>query len=168
MLGLSKTATELLGSEHRVQVYTGGLVGCWSLGVCQCNQYWRHRERFQHICDVMMSLSLMNNGLQKTQYIRILESMTLGGGIGAELPWIRPFSRYIPIQKVQEIFRSQDFVLEYGNRAVNNARADSGNKTNLFASILNEVEKEEGSLTDMDIRCEAANMIIAGIASRTF
>ncbi len=88
----------------------------------------------------------------------------LGAGISAELPIVRTFGKFIPLPSFRAMFHGADFLLNYGGLAVENARSrdDSGKNTNIFTDIINEAEKEDTVLTDLDIANEAGNLIIAG------
>jgi cytochrome P450 len=98
---------------------------------------------------------------KKTDYIRILELALIGNGIGAELPLVRAIGRMIPAKVMQQAFDATNYILEYGQKAVDNAKTQSS-ETNLMANVLREGEKEESALDDLDVRVEATSLIFAG------
>lgn len=59
------------------------------------------------------------------------------------------------------MFHSNAYLFEYGQKAVKNSRQNSSNR-NLFAAILHETEKDQPTLTDLDVILEAGNLIVAG------
>jgi cytochrome P450 len=85
----------------------------------------------------------------------------MGAGIGTELPLVRAIGSHLPIQAAKEMFRANDYLLRYGTRAIENAKS-LHDKANIFTTILHEAEKGEGYLTDLDVRIEAGNLIVAG------
>jgi cytochrome P450 len=82
-------------------------------------------------------------------------------GIQTELPFLK-YCKYLPIPSIQRLFKADDYLLEYGTRAVTNARGQSGHTTNVFSTILAEAEKESTPLTNQDVNREAGNFIVAG------
>jgi cytochrome P450 len=98
---------------------------------------------------------------QKTDYIMTLERALVGNGIGAEMPWIRAIGRLIPAKVPQQMFDATNYILDYGHKAVVNAKSQAS-ETNLMANVLKEGEKENSSLDDLDVRVEATSLIFAG------
>jgi cytochrome P450 len=98
---------------------------------------------------------------QKNEFIRVLESVMMGSGIGVELPWLAAIGRSIPSQTLQTLFNGNSFLLEYGTKAVATTRSQAGLK-NIFANAIATADEGADTLTDLDIRIEAANFIVAG------
>lgn len=99
--------------------------------------------------------------LQRTEYIRVLESALIGNGIGAEMPWLRAIGARIPFKPLKEAFNSSAYILSYGTRAVENARK-GGSDSNIMATIMAEAEKGGAHVDDMDVRTESTSLIFAG------
>jgi len=97
---------------------------------------------------------------QKTPYIRLLETALMQGGIGAELPWLKVVGRLIPVAAVQEFWKADARLLEYGALALKNNGGLNESKATIFAKMTN--EGETGALSDLDIKQEASNLIVAG------
>ena len=98
---------------------------------------------------------------QKTDYILTLERALVGNGIGAEMPLIRTIGSLIPAKVPRQMFKATDYILDYGEKAVVNAKAQAS-ETNLMANVLKEGEKENSTLDDLDVRVEATSLIFAG------
>jgi len=94
------------------------------------------------------------------EYIRVLQKALMGGGIGAELPWVRWLGARLPLHWTQELFNCNNFLLGYGRAAVDHMKAEKGGK-NIFANMLAESEKGE-KLDEIDVQIEATNLIVAG------
>jgi cytochrome P450 len=77
-----------------------------------------------------------------------------------ELPFLR-LLRFVPINAVQEMFNANDFILKGAGKAVETARSRTG-ENNIFAKVIEDCEKGDGHIDDMDVRIEAMNVIIAG------
>ncbi|KAJ9165730.1 Cytochrome P450 [Coniochaeta hoffmannii] len=100
---------------------------------------------------------------QKTQYVRVLESALLSSGIRLELPWLHAIARLIPLESIQTVMKADDYLFEYGGKAVTNLRKQGGNGQNIFGNMLAACDGDEKQqLTDMSIRLEAGNLIVAG------
>ncbi|KAJ6107577.1 cytochrome P450 [Penicillium sp. IBT 18751x] len=97
---------------------------------------------------------------KKTEYIQVLESATMGSGIGAELPFLRTIGSFLPLQSLRAILRADDYLMKYSLRAVSNGRKTSDSGGNIFSGLFYEAEKS--SLTEKDVAIEAGNMIVAG------
>ncbi|TLD36370.1 hypothetical protein E2P81_ATG03259 [Venturia nashicola] len=106
------------------------------------------------------SFGMLEKG-EKTEYIRVLERALVGNGIGAELPFVRAIGRLIPTKVTREAFDATNYILQYGQRAVDNAKAMGGD-SNLMANVLRESEKEDSKLDDLDVQVEATSLIFAG------
>ena len=77
-----------------------------------------------------------------------------------ELPPVRFIGRFLPFT----MFQGNDYLLEYGQRAVENSQDPESDKASIFTQ-LDPVDKKDPasqSLTELDIKVEAGNMIIAG------
>jgi cytochrome P450 len=90
-----------------------------------------------------------------------LERALVGNGIGAEMPLIRSIGGLIPAKIPQQMFKATEYILDYGQKAVDNAKVQAS-ETNLMANVLREGEKEDSSLDDLDVRVEATSLIFAG------
>jgi cytochrome P450 len=90
-----------------------------------------------------------------------LERALVGNGIGAEMPMIRAIARLIPAKVPKQMFNATNYILDYGQKAVDNAKTQAS-ETNLMANVLKEGEKENSSLDDLDVRVEATSLIFAG------
>ncbi|KAI7161010.1 cytochrome P450 monooxygenase-like protein [Hortaea werneckii] len=101
----------------------------------------------------------LENG-EVNEYIRTLTRTLLGQGIGAELPLIRTVGKMLPLKTAKELFRNNDYLMNYGMVAVNNTKSQQGGK-NIFANIMAEAEKGE-KLQDADVQVEATGLLIAG------
>jgi cytochrome P450 len=99
--------------------------------------------------------------MQKTDYILTLERALVGNGIGAEMPLIRSIGALIPAKVPQQMFKATQYILDYGQKAVDNAKVQAS-ETNLMANVLKEGEKEDSTLDDLDVRVEATSLIFAG------
>lgn len=87
----------------------------------------------------------------------------IGGVIRGELPWLHALLPYIPIKQVQKIATATDIVYTHGAVAIRNMRSGAGNAQNLFGQMLAVSDgQEKATLTDLDIREEAGNLIVAG------
>ncbi|RDW76836.1 cytochrome P450 [Aspergillus mulundensis] len=107
----------------------------------------------------------MLEGGVKNEYIHILESTMKGSGINAELPLVGFIGRHLPIASIRCMFRANDYLTEYGRKAVTNARSNSASSRNIFSGMLYEAEKGssgEGGLSELDVVSEAGNLIVAG------
>lgn len=82
-------------------------------------------------------------------------------GIQTELPFLR-CCRYLPLPVIRRLFHADEILLEYGTRAIANAKGQEGHTSNVFSTILTESEKDGTALTNMDVNREAGNFIVAG------
>ncbi|KAI0121149.1 cytochrome P450, partial [Xylariales sp. AK1849] len=99
---------------------------------------------------------------QQTPYITALQSALLGAGIRDELPWLYAIARWIPVERIQQVMWADEIIFEHGGKAVTNLRQNRGSQ-NLFSQMLAESESQEKqSLSDLSVRLEASNLIVAG------
>jgi cytochrome P450 len=99
---------------------------------------------------------------QKSPYINALQNTLMGSGLRYELPWLAAILSRVPHRAAQEIFKSDQIVFEHGARAVANFRQTGGSQ-NLFSQMLAESESQEKQeLSDISVRLEASNLIVAG------
>ncbi|KAI7191085.1 cytochrome P450 monooxygenase-like protein [Hortaea werneckii] len=101
----------------------------------------------------------LENG-EVNEYIRTLTRTLLGQGIGADLPLVRTIGKILPLQAAKQLFRNNDYLMDYGMVAVNNMKSQQGGK-NIFANIMVEAEKGE-KLQDADVQVEATGLLVAG------
>ena len=83
------------------------------------------------------SFHTLENGTV-SDYIRVLGSILQGGGIGAELPVVKAIGRYIPMQACRDMFRGNDFIIDYGKEAVRRMKVSVG-AGNVFANMVAQV-----------------------------
>ncbi|KAI9699247.1 MAG: hypothetical protein M1820_007219 [Bogoriella megaspora] len=95
-----------------------------------------------------------------SDYIRTLQKVMVGDGIGAELPFLRWIGKRLPFKFFQDLWGAHGFLMDYAQIAVANMKASQGSK-NVFANMMAEAEKGE-KLDDIDVKCEALGLIIAG------
>ena len=98
---------------------------------------------------------------QVNEYIRVLQAALKGGGIGAELPWIRAILKFVPLKALQETFRGNDFLLKYGLESRQMSEA-SGDDRTIFASANKEAQESGGAMDELDVLTEAQNLLVAG------
>ncbi|KAH8690113.1 sterigmatocystin biosynthesis P450 monooxygenase [Talaromyces proteolyticus] len=98
---------------------------------------------------------------KKNKYIEFLQSSITGLAINVELPIFGMIAPYIPLSAFQTMFRANDYILEYGHKAVENAKR-VGNSTAIFTEMINESKKQHSKVTDADVSIESGNLIVAG------
>ncbi|GME53408.1 Cytochrome p450 monooxygenase [Neofusicoccum parvum] len=101
----------------------------------------------------------------KNEYIHVLESTMIGSGIRSELPLLATLGRLIPHPTLQAMFNANSRLLDYGTRAVASSKAagTGGQGASIFAQLDPDEQKASAfPLTDLDIRVEAGNFIVAG------
>lgn len=99
---------------------------------------------------------------QKNHYINALQNALMGSGIRDELPWVAAILRLVLLPSIQQIFKADLIVFEHGAKAVSNLRQVGGSQ-NLFSQMLAESESsEKQELSDLSVRLEASNLIVAG------
>jgi cytochrome P450 len=86
----------------------------------------------------------------------------MGAGIGLELPLVAWLGRRIPLSFFRTMFRAQDYLFQYAQRAVKSSRMTSDSSRSIFSGMLNESEKGDGAITDVDVVLEAGGLILAG------
>ncbi|KAK8093487.1 hypothetical protein PG997_000172 [Apiospora hydei] len=112
-----------------------------------------------------------------TAYVNAIQSLLLSSGLRWELPWLHAVARQLPVRAVQEVVNCEEIIAQYSGKAVRNLR-ESGGAQNLFSQIValsaspeateKEQEKEEEEeaqthhLSDLSVRLEATNLIVAG------
>ncbi|KAK8135037.1 hypothetical protein PG984_007049 [Apiospora sp. TS-2023a] len=106
-----------------------------------------------------------------TPYIHAIQSSLLSTGLRWELPWLHAVARQLPIQAVQEVVNCEPILAEGSSKAVRNLRG-SGGAQNLFSQMVakskdpeaekEEVEAQTQHLSDLSVRLEASNLIVAG------
>ncbi|KAF9878308.1 hypothetical protein CkaCkLH20_04346 [Colletotrichum karsti] len=78
-------------------------------------------------------------------------------------PWLYGVAKRLPVVGTLRMFNSHHVLLDKGRAAVENSKQATGSQAaNLFAKVLGQAEKDEGSLTSEDICVEAASFMIAG------
>ncbi|KAJ5938143.1 hypothetical protein N7454_004485 [Penicillium verhagenii] len=107
------------------------------------------------------SFEMIQRG-EKNEYIRILESVTQGSGILAELPLLKYILPYIPLKTFREMFGNGDVLLRASSRLVTNSRGSSNSTRNIFSGLVHASEKEDAPFTEKDVAIEASNLIVAG------
>ncbi|KAJ8115930.1 hypothetical protein OPT61_g2537 [Boeremia exigua] len=108
------------------------------------------------------SFGMLEQGKQ-TPYIDALQAALLGGVLRAEFPLVHSLLRYLPLRGVQKMVTADDVVYEHGAVAIRNMRSSQGNSMNLFGQMLAASDDyEKAALTDVAVRTEAGNLIVAG------
>ncbi|KAK8040063.1 sterigmatocystin biosynthesis P450 monooxygenase, partial [Apiospora rasikravindrae] len=110
---------------------------------------------------------------RKTAYVNAIQGLMLSSGIRWELPWLHAVARRLPVRAVREVVHCEEIIAQYSGKAVRNLR-ESGGAQNLFSQMVAqsaspetaEKGKEEASqthhLSDLSVRLEATNLIVAG------
>ncbi|KAE9973613.1 hypothetical protein BLS_003505 [Venturia inaequalis] len=98
---------------------------------------------------------------EKNAFIGVLEKVTKGSGIRVELPLLGVLGGWIPTEEMQMLWNGKDLIMDYASKAVETARSLGGVK-NIFASVIATADEGAQDLTDLDIKVEAVNFIIAG------
>lgn len=117
------------------------------------------------------SFDMVGRG-RATPYVRAIQSTLLSAGLRWELPWLHAVARRLPIQAVQEVVNCERIIARSSDRAVRNLR-ESGGAQNLFSQMVaqsasggeaRETEKAAQALhlSDLSVRLEATNLIVAG------
>ena len=92
--------------------------------------------------------------------------MALGVTLNYEFSAIMSVVKRIPLAALQHIVDAPKSLRRYGQTAVDNLRRNSGQKANLFATMLVHSDAaEDPELTDEDVRIEASLFLIAGADS---
>lgn len=75
---------------------------------------------------------------------------------------LRSFFRALPFRQAQEMFNADAMLSEYAAVAVRNSK-NIGTRSNIFHTMISEAEGGENTqLTDLDVKLEASNLIVAG------
>jgi cytochrome P450 len=85
-----------------------------------------------------------------------------GNGIGSEIPLLRIIGPYVPLRSFREMFRADDYLFKYSQRAVTNSRKNSDSCRNIFSGLVYETEKDGSALSNKEVAIEAGNLIVAG------
>lgn len=107
------------------------------------------------------SFRMLEHGKQ-TAYIDAVQNVILGSVLRYEMPLVWHIASWIPFGKLYAITQAEKVVMNYGSKAIQNMRREGGGPQNLFGQMEAAGEKDDGSITDEDIRAEAGNLIIAG------
>ncbi|KAI9716070.1 MAG: hypothetical protein M1828_000481 [Chrysothrix sp. TS-e1954] len=100
---------------------------------------------------------------EKTEYIQLLDTAMMLGGIDAEIPGFLPFCAMLPFKSTREIGSMRTRLINGASTAIERAKAPSNtSEANIFAKIISETDKDDAVLTDEHIIIEARNLIIAG------
>lgn len=105
------------------------------------------------------SFHTMESG-KVSRYTQLLQNALKGGGIGAELPWLRAICSRIPLRVFQDAFNGNTELMQYGEAAVRNMKAADGG-SNIFSNMLRQAQDGE-LLDERDVQVEATNLIVAG------
>lgn len=80
----------------------------------------------------------------------------------SELPFLKYIFPYVPLQTFREMFGTDNSLLRYAQYLLAYSRKNSESHRNIFSGMVYESEKDEASLTDIDVAVEAGNLIVAG------
>jgi len=89
----------------------------------------------------------------------------VGSAIRYEMPLMWKIMSRIPLASIQTFVQANDTLFVQGGLALANSRSLSASSTesvNIFSTIINEAEKGDEKLQDIDVQIEAGNLIIAG------
>jgi cytochrome P450 len=133
---------------------------CIEKGTCDMFKWWTFMAT-DTSAHVMFgeSFDTLQRG-EVNDYIRVMQSALMGGGIGAELPWVRSIGARLPFPAAWRLFGASKYLLDYGKIAVKNMKATQGAQ-NVFANIMAEMDKGE-RLDETDVVLEATALIVAG------
>jgi len=107
------------------------------------------------------SFGMLENG-KRVPYIEALEKATISSAISWELPLVYWIGRMLPFSATKAVFHANSTLLEQGRVAIENSKSGGYHTANIFATIVNEAEKGDGTLTDEEVQTEAGNLIVAG------
>lgn len=103
--------------------------------------------------------------MQKTQYIRDLETAMMISGIRAEFTGLFDLVRRIPNRRLQNALGMKDRIDQYGLLAIDNHKTfvqkNPGASPSLFARFL-DPDKHQDTVSDRELAQEAGNLIVAG------
>lgn len=104
--------------------------------------------------------------MQKTQYIKGLQTAMVITGLRVEIPWLYQLIKRLSLKAIQEVFAVRDRFYVYGDQAVQNLKEHveeiGSQKSNSFFAQFLDPRKKEQYLTSAQISSEAANTIVAG------
>ncbi|CAG9951321.1 unnamed protein product [Clonostachys rosea f. rosea IK726] len=102
---------------------------------------------------------------KQTPYIDAIQAALLCGVVRNELSWIYPILRHLPLKSIGNIMNADSIVFDHGALAVGNMRSanDGLSTANLFSQMLSLADgQEKTGITDIAVRTEAGNLIVAG------
>ncbi|KAK7980183.1 hypothetical protein PG989_012640 [Apiospora arundinis] len=110
---------------------------------------------------------------RKTDYVSAMQNSMISSGLRWELPWLHAVARQVPLKTLQDFFRCNDIIMVHAEKAVLNLRQSGSGAQNLFGQMVDKSENEKGNgvvmgegathhLSDLNVRLEATNLIIAG------
>ncbi|ORY08809.1 cytochrome P450 [Clohesyomyces aquaticus] len=99
---------------------------------------------------------------RQTPYIDAVQRTLLGSVIRHEIPFVWLVPRYLPVKNLRALTQAKSMVFEYGERAIQNMRREGGGAQNLFGQMEAAAEKDDGMITDEDVKAEAGNLIATG------
>lgn len=97
----------------------------------------------------------------KNAYMEALHDHMAGGIVCTELPLLYAVGHWLPFASFQKIFAAAEIIQSYAQRAVDNMQVSSSYR-NIFAKINETFKGETTNMDDVDVRVEAAALIIAG------
>ncbi|CAH0023585.1 unnamed protein product, partial [Clonostachys rhizophaga] len=102
---------------------------------------------------------------KQTPYIDAIQAALLCGVVRNELSWFYPILRHLPFKSIRNIMNAHNIVFGHGALAVRNMRSanDGLSTANLFSQMLGQADgQEKTEITDIAVRTEAGNLIVAG------
>lgn len=78
------------------------------------------------------------------------------------MPFAYHILRFTPVKRIQQIMKAEKLVDDHGELAIQNMRQGNKSGTNLFGLMMASSDGDTVTLTEKQIREEAANFIIAG------
>lgn len=84
-----------------------------------------------------------------------------GNGFAYSFPYIYHILKWLPISSLKRAWAGNPVLIERGKRAVENSRGVS-QKTNIFAAVLAEADKDDPTLSDFEIALKAGVLVFAG------
>ena len=110
--------------------------------------------------------------IQVNNYFRVLQLAGMGGAIADELPLVGFIGRRIPHPTIRDVFKSNDYLIDFGEKAVMNSMKYGKDSTSIFAQLetFDSTGVGEGArpLTSLDLSVEAGNFILAGTDTTGF
>ncbi|KAJ5097000.1 cytochrome P450 [Penicillium angulare] len=80
----------------------------------------------------------------------------------SEIPVLKTIIPLIPFQSVRKIFGNDNTIAQHSKQLLTDGKEDPGSHRNIFYGMINESEKDETSLTEIEVAYEAKNLIVAG------